>query len=148
MRMRSRLRLRLVLCALAVSSLMSAQGTNRQNSSPAVGSSAAETLASAKKYYALHQYSQASPLFLKAAAAGNGEAAFYLGLMYQNGQGGFAKDYVLAVSWFRKAADAGNAAGMRGLGFMYMNGQGGLAKDDVQAVSWFRKAADGAMRAA
>lgn len=50
MRMRSQFGLRLVLCALAVPSLASAQGSNGQNSSPAVGISAEETLISAKKY--------------------------------------------------------------------------------------------------
>ena len=39
--------------------------------------------------------------------------------MYQNGQGGLAKDDTQAVIWYRKAAEAGNATGMSNLGFMY-----------------------------
>jgi TPR repeat protein len=127
----------------AVPSLAGARGSNGQNSSPAVGTSAEETLISAKKYYALQQYSEALPLLLKAAEAANAEAAVYLGVMYANGQGGLAKDDTQALNWYRKAADGGNANGMGNLGRMYQNGRGGLAKDDVQAVSWYRKAADG-----
>jgi hypothetical protein len=62
-----------------------------KRSSPALGVSADETLISAKKYYALQHYSQALPLFVKAAEAGNGEAALYLGFMYANGLGGLVK---------------------------------------------------------
>jgi TPR repeat protein len=139
MGMRSQLGIRLVLCALAVPGLASAQGTI---SSPAVGISAEEALISAKKHYALQQYSQALPLFRKAANAANGEAARYLGDMYESGQGGLAKDSTQAVSWYRKAADAGDATSMTNLGFMYESGRGGLARDDAEAVSWYRKAAD------
>lgn len=143
MRMRSQFGLRLVLCALVVRSLASAQGSNGQTSSPAVGISANDTLINAKKYYALQQYSEALPLLRKAAEAANAEAALYLGVMYANGLGGLAKDDGQALSWYRKAADGGNAAGMGNLGRMYQNGRGGLAKDEAQAVSWYRKAADG-----
>ena len=101
-----------------------------------------ETLLRAKTYWNENQYDQALPLFRRAVEAGNEEAAVYLGVMYQNGQGGLPKDEVQAVSWFRKAAEAGDAHGMSSLGAMYENGQGGLPKDDAQAASWFRKAAE------
>jgi TPR repeat protein len=111
----------LLLAVIAVKRLISpdtiaaAQGSNGQKSSPAVGISADEALISAKKYYALQQYSQALPLFVKAAEAGNGEAAVYLGFMYANGQGGLPKDEAQAVSWYRKAADAGDAQALAAL---------------------------------
>ena len=105
------------------------------------GISAEQMLISGKKYYASEQYAQALPLFREAAEAGNGEAAFYLGLMYDHGQG-VPKDDAQVVSWYRKAAEAGHATSMANLGFMYRHGQGGLPKDDAQAVIWYRKAAE------
>jgi TPR repeat protein len=98
------------------------------------------TLINAKKYYTDRQYSQALPLFLEAAHAGNREAASYLGIMYEKGRG-VPKDDVQAVSWYRKAAEAGAARGMFNLGVMYADGRG-VPKDDAQAVSWYRKAAE------
>jgi TPR repeat protein len=76
------------------------------------------------------------------AEAGDANGMTNLGVMYQNGQGGLAKDETQAVIWYRKAAEAGNTNGMTNLGFMYQNGQGGLEKDDTQAVIWYRKAAE------
>jgi TPR repeat protein len=102
-----------------------------------------ETLMAAKKFYADKQYGQALPLFRKAAEAGNGVAASYLGYMYANSLGDLTKDDAQAVNWYRKGADAGTATAMRLLGYMYRKGRGGLPKDDAQAAIWYRKAADG-----
>jgi hypothetical protein len=43
------------------------------------------------------------------AEKGDAEAQFYLGVMYENGNG-VLKDYTEAVKWYRKAADQGAAA--------------------------------------
>jgi len=101
-----------------------------------------DTLASALNYYKSGQYEQSLPLFRKAAELGNGEAAGYMGLVYEKGLGGWPKDETEAVSWYRKAAEAGDAGGMAGLGHMYDTGHGGLPKDETQALNWSRKAAD------
>jgi TPR repeat protein len=66
---------------------------------------------------------------------------FFLGISYENGKGGLAKDDTQAVRWYRSAADAGDAGGMAFLGEAYERGQGGLEKNPAQAVSWYRKAA-------
>ena len=99
-------------------------------------------LITGESYYKAGQYEQALPLFRKAAESGDGEAAAYLGLIYEKGLGGLPKDDAQAVSWYRKAADAGDPWGMNNLGAMYASGRGGLPKDDAQAVSWYRKGAD------
>jgi hypothetical protein len=124
------------------------------NRSTPFGARVEETLISAKQYYAASQYDQALPLLRKAAEAGNGEAAFYLGSMYQEGKGGLPKptkprDFEQAANWYRKAADAGEARGMTRLGTLYMFGDGvegndpdGVNINIAQAKIWFQKGSD------
>jgi hypothetical protein len=83
-----------------------------------------------------------SAQYRKAADRGDVCAQFSLGVMYENGQGGLAKDETQALSWYRKAADQGDAEAQYNLGVMFWHGRGGLAPDDAQAVTWYRKAAD------
>jgi len=127
---------------LALMGGATAQEPKDSKSGPAAGSSTFETLILAKQHFALKQYSEAFPLFLKAAEAGNGEACTYLGAIYQNGLGGLAQDLAQAVGWYRKGGDRGNGNAMSALGAMYLSGAGGLPKDEGQALSWLRKAAD------
>ena len=68
------------------------------------------------------------------------EAQFYLGLMYEFGDG-VLKDDAEAVKWYHRAAEQGHNSAIYKLGFRYMYGEGVL-KDDVEAVKWFRKAAE------
>ena len=79
--------------------------------------------------------------FLKAMAEkGDAERQFYLGVLYNTGQG-VEKDDKEAVKWFRKAAEHGFAPAQVNLGGMYDDGKGVL-EDDKEAVKWFRKAAE------
>lgn len=50
-----------------------------------------------------------SALYRKAADQGDVDAQFNLGVMYENGQGGLAKDDAQAVTWYQKAAEQGDA---------------------------------------
>ncbi len=77
---------------------------------------------------------------LRRANAGDADAQYSLGRMYDPGTGS-AKDFAQAVAWYRKAALQGNAGAQDSLGYMYASGRG-VAQDDVQAAAWFRKAAD------
>jgi uncharacterized caspase-like protein len=65
-----------------------------------------------------------------------------LGVMYQNGLGGLAKDEREAARLFKLAADQGNARGQGNLGDMYERGLGGLAQDEREAVRLYKLAAD------
>ena len=73
------------------------------------------------------------------AEKGYAKAQYYLGIMYNYGQG-VLKDYKEAVKWYRKAANQGNAGAQYNLGHMYKKGLGVL-KDYKEAAKWFRKAA-------
>ena len=73
------------------------------------------------------------------AEAGDVEAQFVLGSMYEFGRG-VPEDDVEAVRWYRLAADQGDADAQYRLGVNYDDGEG-VPEDDVEAVRWFRLAA-------
>jgi TPR repeat protein len=75
----------------------------------------------------------------KNAGAGNAEAQFQLGHVYEDGKA-VQQDMELAAVWYRKAADQGYAPAQNDLGVMYRNGSGVL-KDKEEAARWFEKAA-------
>jgi localization factor PodJL len=77
----------------------------------------------------------------KAANLGLPRAQFYLGKMYEMGEGGVKKDLVEARRWTERAAAAGDPRAMHNLALFYFKGEGG-AKNSTTAASWFRKAAD------
>jgi localization factor PodJL len=77
----------------------------------------------------------------KAANLGLPRAQFYLGKMYEMGEGGVKKDLVEARRWTERAASAGDPRAMHNLALFYFKGEGG-AKNSTTAASWFRKAAD------
>jgi TPR repeat protein len=74
------------------------------------------------------------------ANAGDANAQYNLGVMYETGHG-VPEDYAQAVSWFRQAADQGLAGAQFNLGVMYRNGDG-VPQDYAQAVAWYRQAAE------
>ncbi|WHZ16869.1 MAG: hypothetical protein OJF52_003719 [Nitrospira sp.] len=67
-------------------------------------------------------------------------AQFYLGVMYNIGQG-VPQDSQQAVQWYTKAALAGLTDAQYTLGVVYENGDG-VPQDYQQAVRWFTKAAE------
>jgi TPR repeat protein len=83
-----------------------------------------------------------SAQYRKAADQGDVAAQFNLAVVYENGQGGLAKDDAQALPWYQKAADQGDAEAQYNLGVMFWHRRGGLAPDGAQAVTWYRKAAD------
>jgi len=84
------------------------------------------------------QYEQAFPVCSKAAEQGNVNAQFFLGWMYDSGEG-IRQDHAKAVRWYRKAAEQGNALAQYNLGLMYYSGQG-VQQDYAEALKWHRKA--------
>jgi len=76
----------------------------------------------------------------KAADQGHAPAQFYLGVLYDLGQG-VPQDYVQMAVWNRKAAEQGFAEAQYELGIMYRNGHG-VPQDYAEAAVWYRKAAE------
>ena len=83
---------------------------------------------------------------LQLAEAGDADAQFSLGVMYEQGKG-IRQDYTEAVRWYRKAAEQGYAEAQYNLGVMYAEGQG-VRQDEAEAVKWYRKAAELGLAAA
>ena len=77
----------------------------------------------------------------KAANLGLPRAQFYLGKMYEMGEGGVKRDLAEARRWTERAASTGDPRAMHNLALFYFKGEGG-AKNSTTAASWFRKAAD------
>ena len=76
---------------------------------------------------------------LREAEAGDANAQYRLGWMYEAGDG-VPKDAAKAMEWWQKAAVQGDADAQYKLGLMYADGDG-VPKDAVKAVAWYQKAA-------
>jgi TPR repeat protein len=74
------------------------------------------------------------------AEQGLAPAQFYLGLMYENGQG-VPQDYQEAAQWYLKAAKQGHDRAQNNLGKLHEEGLG-VEQDHIIAVQWYRKAAE------
>jgi len=77
--------------------------------------------------------------WFSAFIAGDANAQYFLGNMYQTGRG-VTKNDTEAVKWFSKAAEQGHTGGQYFLAGMYEKGIG-VREDKGEAVNWYRKAA-------
>ncbi|MDB5468930.1 MAG: Localization factor PodJS, partial [Caulobacter sp.] len=77
----------------------------------------------------------------KSANQGYAPAQFYLAKLFENGEGGVAKDAGEARRWTERAAQGGERKAMHNLGLYYFEGTGG-SKNLTKAAEWFRRAAD------
>ncbi len=84
-------------------------------------------------------YKAAEKWWLQSARAGNPEAQFQLGLLYNSGFLGGANNSA-AREWWEKSAAKGHGDAMYCLGRMYAQGEG-VKKDQAKAAEWYGKAA-------
>jgi TPR repeat protein len=89
--------------------------------------------------YELLRWKDARGFFETAARGGNGDAQFYLGMMYLNGEGG-EESAQEALKWLRQAARKEVPEAENLLGVMYADGNG-VTADPAEAARWFRLAA-------
>jgi TPR repeat protein len=101
---------------------------------------AAQDLQKGYDAYRAGDYATALQEWTPLAEAGDVQAQYYLGYMYDHGLG-VPQDYAEAVRWFRLAADQGNVRAQTNLGIMYKNGDG-VPQDFAEAVRLYRLAAD------
>jgi TPR repeat protein len=85
-------------------------------------------------------YATAAREFRPFAEAGQANAQYILGWIYQNGDG-VQRDNAEAAKWYQRAAEKGNVDAQYALGSLYAAGAG-VPRDDAAAVKWFRKAAE------
>ena len=74
------------------------------------------------------------------AAAGDAEAEYQLGLIYDEGRK-VDRDRAQALRWYRTAAEHGHVLAALNTGVLYDSGSG-VPRDAVAAAFWYRKAAD------
>ncbi len=83
---------------------------------------------------------QAAYWYRKAAAGGNIEAQYNMGVLYDQGKG-VAADYTKSFKWFLSAANKGHMLAQFNLGNMYAKGAG-VNKDEHEAFYWYQRAAE------
>jgi len=83
---------------------------------------------------------QAVKWFQRAAEQGNPVGQHLLGLAYEAGKGGLAKNEAEAVRLWKLSANQGFSEAQHRLGEVYAAGRG-VTKDPAQAVIWFERAA-------
>ncbi len=92
--------------------------------------------------YRSDDYTRALEILLPLAEGGHAGAQYYVGRMYEKGEG-VDKDPVQTVNWYRRSADGGDPRAQYRLAVGYARGWGTLAKDETQARAWLVKAAEG-----
>lgn len=105
---------------------------------PAMASAAADS--AALDAFRARDYGTALVKFKPAAAAGDADAQYYLGVMLQQGWGVIA-DTDAAVRWFESAARQGHMKAQHNLAQLLQRGIRG-ERDPAQAIEWYRRAAN------
>jgi len=90
--------------------------------------------------YLRGDYASALETFAPLAEAGDGEAQFYLGSMYEGGLG-VAPNAAIALDWFRKSAENDVAQAEYHLGLLYEIGET-VERDYARAAEWYLRAAE------
>ncbi len=85
------------------------------------------------------QFAEAVAAWQAAAQAGDPDGDFYMGVLYDTGEG-VEQDYAKALALYKRAADAGSAAGAFNVGVFYDSGIG-VTANPQEAAAWYRKAA-------
>jgi hypothetical protein len=83
-------------------------------------------------------YQTSLSVWLDEAKKGNAEAQYYVGRIYERGQGTEA-DYGEAMTWYSKAAAQGHHAAQFSVGYLYEKGLG-VPTDSSAAMNWYRRA--------
>jgi TPR repeat protein len=85
-------------------------------------------------------YETALRRYQKLASDGDSMASYFLGKMYENGQG-VVQDGAKALDWYRKSVEQGGSLAKVEIGHLYYDGLG-VPQDYAEALKWFQHAAD------
>ncbi len=97
--------------------------------------------ADAERAYSAQDYARAMELALPLAEAGNADAQYLVGRMYEKGRG-VKKDKAKILTWYRRAAEGGNAKAQYKVGAGYAMGFTGLEQNNEKAKKWIRMSAE------
>ncbi len=104
-----------------------------------VASPALADMKAAWDAYDRGDYQKAADLFRAEAEAGNADAQYMLGAIYNDGQIG-PRDYATAARWYEKAAGQGVPEAQNSLGYLYDFGLG-VPRDQARAEKLYETAA-------
>ena len=79
--------------------------------------------------------------YAEAAAGGDRNAMYQLGVNYERGRAGVKKDPAAALQWYTRAGEAGHARAQYVLGEIYEKGRLGVTRDRAKALEWYRQSA-------
>jgi uncharacterized protein len=99
--------------------------------------SAQQSLAEGIKAYKEGKFEDARRAWLPAAEGGDAEAAYYLGVLANEGHGGNAEE---SLRWFNQAAAKGHAKAQYNAALAYERGLG-TTRNHGKAIEWLSKAA-------
>jgi len=91
--------------------------------------------------YSTGNYDDAAREFRACADRGETQGAYYVGLLYEEGQG-VPQDFQQARLWYGKAADQGDVDAAFALGRLYSRGLG-VPQNRPLAYQWYARAAKG-----
>lgn len=94
----------------------------------------------AKEAFNGDDYAMAKRIWQILAEAGNAEAAYDLGMLYDTGADGVEQDPEQAAHWYLQAAEAGHLHAQHNLAVAYASGDG-VKMDIGQALMWWERAA-------
>ena len=89
--------------------------------------------------YARGDFSAPLSRFLPDAKTGNTWSMYFVGLMFQNGEG-VPKSYDEANKWMLRSAEKGNSEAMANMGKVYADGLG-VTQDFSSSLKWYQLAA-------
>lgn len=130
--------LTLCLCLVAVGGCDGGPRA-RVGAAPGVRASGQSALAAGQRAYAQTDFAGAFRRFHEAAAQGNANAQYYLGVMYADGQG-TQRNFEEAARWWEKAAARNHADALYSLARLYAAGVG-VEADATRAIDLFGRAA-------
>lgn len=91
-----------------------------------------------RAYYKLGEKRKSIAIFLRSAELGSAPAQNWVGIRYENGKDGFAKNIEMAAQWYRKAADQNFAPAQFALGLLYDTGRG-VPRNERTALQLFER---------
>ena len=92
--------------------------------------------------YQAKNFREAMRIYRPLAEKGDAEAQYYVGRMYEKGEG-VRKDEREVVKWYHRSAEGGYAAAQYRLAVGYAFGLAGLSRNQDEAAKWLHKAAEG-----
>lgn len=93
----------------------------------------------AEAAYRAGDHKKAAVFARKGVAQKHAKSQFFLGAMYEYGQG-VEKSISMAAYWYQMAGNQGHAEAQYSLAYLYRSGHGG-EKSDEYALVWFQKSA-------